>query len=69
MGLINIILELSEWKLITILKLAVSLRFLLHCIIGEVDKGIIDIFQVNCVVSGAGTQVSLLKEVNILVLA
>jgi len=66
--LVNIVLKLSERKLISVLKLTVGLRLLLHCDIGQVDKGIINILEVNRVVSCASAKVALLKEIHVLVL-
>ena len=66
--LINILLKPWEAKLISILKVSIISGMLLHRIIGQMHKGVVNIFQVNAKLSGRGSQVALFEEEEVQVL-
>lgn len=48
---INVVLELRERKLVAVLKLSVARAIFLHGIIGKVHECIIDVLEVDAIVS------------------
>ena len=65
MILIKVLLEGCERQLVAVFESPIVLVVLLHCVVGQVDKGVVDVLEVDRVVSRAGAQVPLGEEVQV----
>ena len=61
-------LESGETKLIAVFEIAIVRRIFLNRIVGQMNKGIIDVLKVDSKLSWGSPQVTFFKEVNVMIL-
>ena len=66
--LVDVLLEGREAQLITVLKVTVILGMLLHRIVGQVHKSIVDVLQVDAELRAGGAKVALPEKEELVVL-
>jgi len=60
---IDIVLECGETQHVAILMVAIILRMLLHCIVRQVNEGVVDVLQVYAELGTRCAQVPFSEEV------
>lgn len=68
MILIKVLLEGCKRQLVAVFEASIVLVVLLHCVVGQVHKGVVDVLEVDRVVSRAGAQVPLGEEVQVVLM-
>ena len=66
--LIDIVLEYREAQHVTIFKIAIILRMLLHRIVGEMDESIVNVLEVDAEFGRRRPQVPFLEEEKLMIL-
>jgi len=67
--LIDVFLKSVKRKLVTVFKLAVGCTIFLNCIISQMNKCIINIFQVDAKLWATRAQITFRKKVKVLILS